>query len=264
MSRIAFLTRVLALSQVVPPSRSSAGCAAARVLLDQVEALDRDEELVVAGVAELHELLGVERRRSSFFRPTNTADAVIDVDDVVADLEVAEVREEACGARPRPTARRPRRRDPAGCAPRRRRRSRRPASAWRPPGGARGDRRRSATSTAAPRVTSAASTGSAMHVVLAQELDASARRGPASPRRTARSRPRSRARADVGDPIVDAAVVARATALAGDVRDRSVGGVDGQLLEPRAAASEPCRSSLHGTWSASGAGTDRPRRAASA
>ena len=72
MSRIAFLTRVLALSHVVPPSRSSAGRADAGVLLHQIEPLDRNEELVVARVAELHELLRRARPTSIRLRPTNT------------------------------------------------------------------------------------------------------------------------------------------------------------------------------------------------
>ena len=93
MSRMAFLTRVLAFSQVVPPRRSSGGPRRAGVLLDQVEPLDRDEQLVLAGVAELEELL---RRRPDvdLLQADEHADAVIDVDDEVADLQVAEVGEE--------------------------------------------------------------------------------------------------------------------------------------------------------------------------
>ena len=72
MSRIAFLTRVLAFSHVVPPSRSSVGRVGAGELLHEVEPLDRDEELVLAGVAELHELLRDRGRPSIRFRPTNT------------------------------------------------------------------------------------------------------------------------------------------------------------------------------------------------
>ena len=73
MSRIAFLTRVLARSHVVPPSLSSVRMARAGVLLDQVQPLDRDEELVVAGIAELHELLRASPTfRPICFRPTNT------------------------------------------------------------------------------------------------------------------------------------------------------------------------------------------------
>ena len=65
----------------------------AGVLLDQVQPLDRNEELVLAGVAELHELL----RRQADVDPLQAdehADAVVDVHDEVVDLQVAEVREE--------------------------------------------------------------------------------------------------------------------------------------------------------------------------
>ena len=98
MSRIAFLTRVLAFSQVVPPSLSSAGRGGAGVLLDQVEPLDRDEELVVAGVAELHELLRLEPDVDPL-EPDEHADAVVDVHDEIADLEIAEVGQERAGRR---------------------------------------------------------------------------------------------------------------------------------------------------------------------
>ena len=57
MSRMAFLTLVLAFSQDVPPSRSSGGLRAAGVFLNEVEPLDRDEELVVAVIAQLEKLL---------------------------------------------------------------------------------------------------------------------------------------------------------------------------------------------------------------
>ena len=65
----------------------------AGVLLDEVEPLDRDEELVLAGVAELHELLRLEADVDPL-QPDEHADPVVDVDDEVADLEVAEVGEE--------------------------------------------------------------------------------------------------------------------------------------------------------------------------
>ena len=67
-------------------------------LLDEVEPLDRDEELVLAGVAELHELLVVEADRDPF-QADEQADAVVDVDDEVAGLQIAEVREERPGGR---------------------------------------------------------------------------------------------------------------------------------------------------------------------
>ena len=100
MSRIAFLTRVLAFSQVVPPSRSSAGLRRAGVALDEIEPLDRDEELVVAGIAELHELLRLDADLDAL-QADEHADAVIDVDDEVADLQVAEVGEERRASRER-------------------------------------------------------------------------------------------------------------------------------------------------------------------
>ena len=65
MSRMAFLTRVLVRSHDVPPSLSSGRLRRAAVLLDQVEPLDGNEQLVFAGVAQLHELLHASRRRRS-------------------------------------------------------------------------------------------------------------------------------------------------------------------------------------------------------
>ena len=73
----------------------------AGVLLDEIEPLDRDEELVLARVAELHELL----RRRADVDPLETdehADAVVDVDDEIVDLQVAEIGEERAGGRPPP------------------------------------------------------------------------------------------------------------------------------------------------------------------
>ena len=99
MSRIAFLTRVFARSHVVPPRRSSGGLRRAGVFLQEVEALDGNEQLVLAGVPKLEELL----RRAAVGVHGNLpqadehADAVIDVDDEVADLEVAEIGEERAG-----------------------------------------------------------------------------------------------------------------------------------------------------------------------
>ena len=55
----------------------------AGVLLDQVEPLDRDEQLVLAGVAELHELLRrFARGDRQLLQADERADAVIDVHDV--------------------------------------------------------------------------------------------------------------------------------------------------------------------------------------
>jgi hypothetical protein len=90
---MAFLTRVLAFSHVVPPSLSSAGRGAARVLLHQIRALERDEQLVVGRIAELHELLLFEPSGSGrdSFQTDEAADAVVHVDHEIADLEVAEI-----------------------------------------------------------------------------------------------------------------------------------------------------------------------------
>ena len=65
----------------------------AGVLLNEIEAFDGNEQLVVGRIAELHELLCVD----ADFDPLQAdehADAVIDVDDQVARLQVAEIREE--------------------------------------------------------------------------------------------------------------------------------------------------------------------------
>ena len=103
MSRMAFLTRVLAFSHVVPPSLSSAAARAAGVLLNEIEPLERDEQLVVAGVAELHELLRAPgpAPTAELLQADEPADAVVDVDDEIADLEVAEVGQERASRRRR-------------------------------------------------------------------------------------------------------------------------------------------------------------------
>jgi hypothetical protein len=58
-----------------------------------------DEELVFPGVAELHELLRLEADLD-LLQAHEDADAVVDVDDQVADLQVAEVGEEGAGRGP--------------------------------------------------------------------------------------------------------------------------------------------------------------------
>ena len=63
------------------------------VFLDQVEARERDVEARAFGVFEQHEL-GVAVALIDFFQALILADAVFDVDDVVSDLQVAEVGEE--------------------------------------------------------------------------------------------------------------------------------------------------------------------------
>ena len=65
----------------------------AGVLLNEIEPLDGDEQLVFAGVAKLHELLRLEPDVDPL-ESDEDADAVVDVDDEVAGLEVAEVRQE--------------------------------------------------------------------------------------------------------------------------------------------------------------------------
>ena len=72
---------------------------AARVLLDQVEPLDRDEQLVVAVIAELEELLRASpaAAHAELLQADELADAVVDVDDEVADLQVAQVGEKRLG-----------------------------------------------------------------------------------------------------------------------------------------------------------------------
>ena len=76
--------------------RRGAGVGAA-VLLDQVEPRERDVELGLVGELQNHEL---ERRLAVLLDLAQAAvarDAVLDVDDVVADGEVAEVGDEGRG-----------------------------------------------------------------------------------------------------------------------------------------------------------------------
>ncbi len=93
MSRIAFLTRVLAFSQVVPPRRSRAGRAAPVYFCTRSSRSTGHEELVFAGVAKLHELLRIEPDVDPL-EADEVPDAVVDMDDEVAGLEVAEVGQE--------------------------------------------------------------------------------------------------------------------------------------------------------------------------
>ena len=80
---------------------------AAGVLLDQIEPFDRDEQLVFAVIAELEKLLhDVADAYGQLLEADELADAVVDVHDVVADLEVAQIREERRGQRSLPARRR--------------------------------------------------------------------------------------------------------------------------------------------------------------
>ena len=79
------------------------GLRGAAVLLDEVEPLDRNEQLVFAEVAQLHEFLhGVADADLS--EPHEPADAVIDVHHQVLDFQVAQVREECLGDGPVPVS----------------------------------------------------------------------------------------------------------------------------------------------------------------
>ena len=75
----------------------------AGVFLNEVEPLDRHEQLVLARVAKLEELLFVVAD-ANLLQPDEDADAVIDMDDVVVDLEIAKIRKE--GLRRGPALRR--------------------------------------------------------------------------------------------------------------------------------------------------------------
>ena len=185
------------------------------------------------------------------------ADAVVDVDDVVADLEVAEVGEErALGRRPA-----------GGAARSRRTRSSSKTSLSATSVSLASARRTPAIAPVVTRHhrgarTSAASTGSAEDVVLAQQLDralgAAGRFGDEQRRLAGFAR-----LAQLGDPLVDAAVMPRtlwqAMARTGDRRRR-----------PRAESSRVAWARAHrpssrqGTAIASGGSTRRPRRVASA
>ena len=60
------------------------------VFLQQVELLDRDKQLVLADVAQLHEFVLLEPDRD-LPQTDEDPDAVVHVHNVVADLEVAKV-----------------------------------------------------------------------------------------------------------------------------------------------------------------------------
>src|SRR5215831_6596706 len=66
----------------------------AAILLHQVEASERDVELCAFGILEQHEL-SVAFALVNFLEPLILANAVLDVDDVISDLKIAEIREES-------------------------------------------------------------------------------------------------------------------------------------------------------------------------
>ena len=68
--------------------------ARAGVLLDQVQPLDGDEELVVPGITELHEFLVLADVQTDLLQSNECADAVIDMDDRIANLQIAQVGQE--------------------------------------------------------------------------------------------------------------------------------------------------------------------------
>ena len=62
------------------------------VFLNQVEPLDRNEQLVVAVIAKLEELLHASPAAdANLLEADELADAVVDVDDQIADLQIAQV-----------------------------------------------------------------------------------------------------------------------------------------------------------------------------
>jgi len=77
------------------------GASGARVLLHEIQALDGNEELVVAVIPELEELLDdIAVADRELLEPNELANAVINVNDKIADLQVAKIREERCSERP--------------------------------------------------------------------------------------------------------------------------------------------------------------------
>ncbi len=98
MSRIALRTDALRRAQPAPPSRSSDGLDAldAGVLLHEVEALDRQQQRLLLGVLDLHELALRTLDRHAL-QALESADAVVGVDHGVAELQVPQVREERLG-----------------------------------------------------------------------------------------------------------------------------------------------------------------------
>ena len=70
------------------------------VFLNEVEPLDRNEEFVVAGVSQLEEFLDVVAPDADLLQADEHADAVVDVDDEVANLEIAQIGQKCLRRRP--------------------------------------------------------------------------------------------------------------------------------------------------------------------
>ena len=249
MSRMAFLTFVLARSQVVPPSRSRGGRRAAAVLLDQIEPLDGNEELVVAVVAQLQELLDVVADRN-LLEADELADAVVHVHDEVADLQIAQVGQERGGRgslAERVAVR-------AGALPRRRRRG-----IDRQPGARQAEAARELAvghERGAGRLVVGVPRPGRPHVVVAEELHralgAAARPGDEEHRVVARER-----LPDVGHPVGDAALELLRR-LIGDLQAVTLRLVDAQLLQCRCPREQRRRSVHEGAVSREAAAPPRP------
>ena len=77
----------------MPPSLSSCGLGAfgGRILLDQIQALQRNKDAIAAVIEQNHAFLVVDERDAAV-----SADAVVDVDHVIAGLQILQIRKE-CG-----------------------------------------------------------------------------------------------------------------------------------------------------------------------
>src|SRR5437868_14390140 len=75
---------------------------AARVLLNEIKAFDGNEQLVLALIAKLEKLMRAfgAAANAELFQADELADAVIDVDDEIADVQIAQIREGRLGELP--------------------------------------------------------------------------------------------------------------------------------------------------------------------
>ena len=89
---MAFLTLDFARSHDVPPKRSSGGREAPVYFWDEVQPLDGNEQLVLAGVAQFQKFLNRIAGHTDLLEAHEHPDAVIDVHHQVARLQIAEVR----------------------------------------------------------------------------------------------------------------------------------------------------------------------------